>query len=88
MSVRVCECVSCECIFCFSPALRQCPTLVLRGEYDTASLCADADGLMATLTCQKQRIDIADATHYGILEQSAERFFEAITDFIEGDYPL
>jgi hypothetical protein len=20
MSVRVCECVSCECIFCFSPA--------------------------------------------------------------------
>ncbi len=66
----------------------QCPTLVLRGEYDTASLCADADGLMATLTCQKQRIDITDATHYGILEQSAEQFFEAITDFIEDDYPL
>jgi hypothetical protein len=43
---------------------------------------------MATLTCQKQRLDIADATHYGILEQGAERFFEAITDFIEDDYPL
>ena len=65
-----------------------CPTLVLRGEYDTASLCADADGLMATLTCKKQRIDIPDATHYGILEQGAERFFKAITDFIEDDYPL
>ncbi len=66
----------------------KCPTLVLRGEYDTASLCGDADGLMATLTCQKQRIDIADATHYGILEHSAERFFKAITDFIEKYYPL
>lgn len=66
----------------------QCPTLILRGEYDTASLCADADGLMATLTCQKQRIDIADATHYGILEQGSERFFKVITDFISGDFPL
>jgi pimeloyl-ACP methyl ester carboxylesterase len=65
-----------------------CPTLVLRGEYDTASLCADADGLMEALTCQKQRIDIADATHYGILEQGAERFFKAITNFIEVEYTL
>ena len=65
-----------------------CPTLVLRGEYDTASLCADTDGLMTSLTCKKQRIDIPDATHYGILEQGAERFFEAITDFIDHDYPL
>ena len=66
----------------------QCPTLILRGEYDTASLCGDANGLMTILKCEKQRVDITDATHYGILERGAERFFKAITDFIEGDYPL
>ncbi len=65
-----------------------CPTLVLRGEHDTASLIGDADGLMNALTCQKQRIDIADATHYGILERGAMRFFKAIADFIGEEYPL
>lgn len=60
-----------------------CPTLVLRGENDTASLSADADGLISALTCPKQRIDIADATHYGILEKGAERFFKSIADFIK-----
>jgi pimeloyl-ACP methyl ester carboxylesterase len=62
----------------------QCPTLVLRGEQDTASLKADADGLMNTLSCPKQRIDIPNATHYGILEHGAGRFFQAIADFIKG----
>jgi len=60
----------------------QCPTLVLRGEEDTASLSADADGLMAALGGPKKRIDIENSTHYGILEKKAERFFEAIVDFI------
>lgn len=60
----------------------KCPTLVLRGEHDTASLSADAAGLMNALICQKQRIDIPDATHYGILERQAERFFRSIVDFI------
>ena len=62
-----------------------CPTFVLRGELDTASLSADADGLMKKLTCPKKRVDIKDATHYGILELGAERFFQAITDFIENN---
>jgi hypothetical protein len=43
---------------------------------------------MTLLKCEKQLVDITDATHYGILERGAERFFKAITDFIEGDYPL
>ena len=60
----------------------QCPTLVLRGEQDTASLSADADGLMAALGGPKKRIDIANSSHYGILEKRAELFFEAIVDFI------
>jgi pimeloyl-ACP methyl ester carboxylesterase len=59
-----------------------CPTLVLRGEHDTASLSADADGLMNALTCQKQRVDIPNATHYGILEREAIRFFKEIADFV------
>lgn len=62
----------------------KCPTLVLRGEHDTASLSADADGLMNALTCSKQRVDISNATHYGILERQAERFFQSIADFIGG----
>ncbi|MCE2716548.1 MAG: alpha/beta hydrolase [Pseudomonadota bacterium] len=61
----------------------QCPTLVLRGENDTASLSADVDGLMNTLICSKRRIDIENATHYGILEKGAERFFKVMVNFIE-----
>lgn len=60
----------------------KCPTLVLRGEQDTASLNADADGLVSALMCSKQRIDIPDATHYGILERNAMRFFKKIADFV------
>lgn len=63
----------------------RCPTLVLRGEHDTASLSADADGLMNTLTCLKRRIDIPNATHYGILERQAERFFQSIANFIKNE---
>jgi pimeloyl-ACP methyl ester carboxylesterase len=59
-----------------------CPTLVLRGEQDSASVSADATGLINRLTCLKQRIDIANATHYGILEHGAGRFFEAIAEFV------
>lgn len=60
-----------------------CPTLVLRGDQDTASVSIDADGLFNTLTCPKQCIDIAHATHYGILERGAGRFFEAMVAFIQ-----
>lgn len=63
----------------------KCPTFVLRGMQDTASLSADADGLMNALICPKKRVDIPKATHYGILEQRAERFFEAIATFIKSE---
>lgn len=59
----------------------QCPTMVLRGDWDTASLSIDADGLTNKLTCPNKRVDIPQATHYGILEFGAERFFKAINDF-------
>jgi pimeloyl-ACP methyl ester carboxylesterase len=59
-----------------------CPTLILRGEQDSASQDEDMQGLLAKLTCPKQRIDIADASHYGILEKGADRFFNAIGDFL------
>ena len=59
----------------------QCPTLVIRGKYDTASLDTDVSGLMNTLTCHKKRIDISNSTHYGILENDAARFFEEIMQF-------
>lgn len=60
----------------------KCPTLVIRGENDTASVNADVLGIINALTCNKERIDIADATHYGILERTSERFFEKIKQFI------
>ena len=60
-----------------------CPTLVLRGSQDTASVSIDADGLVNALTCPKQRIDIVNATHYGILERGAGRFFEAMVGFVQ-----
>lgn len=59
-----------------------CPTLILRGEQDSASQDEDVKGLFAKLTCPKQRIDIANASHYGILEKGADRFFEAIGEFL------
>lgn len=61
----------------------KCPTFVLRGENDTASLSADVDGLMSKLTCPKRSLDIPNATHYGILEKQSIRFFKAMMDFIE-----
>ncbi len=59
-----------------------CPTLVLRGDHDSASLAADVSGIINTLTCHKQLINVDNATHYGILERGAGRFFKAIIDFI------
>jgi len=38
---------------------------------------------MNTLICSKRRIDIENATHYGILEKGAERFFKVMVNFIE-----
>lgn len=59
-----------------------CPTLILRGEQDSASRNEDMQGLFAQLICPKQRIDIPNASHYGILEKGADRFFEAIGEFL------
>lgn len=61
-----------------------CPTLILRGEQDSASQDIDMQGLFAKLQCPKQRIDISDASHYGILEKGADRFFEVIGEFSNG----
>ena len=58
-----------------------CPTLVIRGEQDSASVDIDVSGLFNSLACPKGRIDITNATHYGILERESRRFFKAISEF-------
>ncbi|MEI6628411.1 MAG: alpha/beta hydrolase [Alphaproteobacteria bacterium] len=58
-----------------------CPTLVIRGEQDSASVSIDVSGLFNSLTCPKERMDITNATHYGILEKESRRFFKAISKF-------
>ena len=61
-----------------------CPTLILRGEQDSSSRDEDMQGLFNKLNCPKQRIDLPDASHYGILEKGADRFFNAIVEFLHG----
>lgn len=62
-----------------------CPTLILRGEQDSASQNEDMQGLFAKLQCPKQRIDIPNSSHYGILEKGADRFFEVIGEFLRSN---
>lgn len=67
----------------YDAAKINCPTLIIRGKQDSASQSEDMDGLMLNLNCVKQRIDIDNATHYGILEKKADRFFDNIIDFFQ-----
>lgn len=59
-----------------------CPTFVIRGEQDSASVGVDVSGLFNSLTCHKERVDITNATHYGILEKESWRFFKLMSDFV------
>lgn len=67
----------------YDAAKISCPTLVLRGEQDTASTSLDMAGLFNNLICPKCHVDIANASHYGILEYEAGRFFTEMINFIQ-----
>jgi len=67
----------------YNAAKIACPTFVLRGEQDTASTSLDMVELLNHLTCPKYHVDIANASHYGILEYGAGRFFTSIVNFIQ-----
>lgn len=59
-----------------------CPTLILRGAYDSLSPAADAEGLLRELGAEdKKMITFGNATHYALAERRAKLLWQEVITF-------
>lgn len=68
----------------YNASMVDCPVLILRGAYDTASQASDMDNLLRQIkNSDKRMITFGDATHYAIIERNASQLWAEITSFVQ-----
>jgi pimeloyl-ACP methyl ester carboxylesterase len=74
-------------MFPYDPSLVICPTLIVRGEWDSLTNDHDAAWLFNALTCTRSTRDvkISKATHLMHLEKSRHELHAVTRDFLRGE---
>jgi pimeloyl-ACP methyl ester carboxylesterase len=70
----------------FDPKLIECPTLIVRGDYDKASLKEDTDELFKQLGAQrKYYITLGNMTHYALAERRCGEVMACVRNFLSDE---
>lgn len=70
----------------YDPAHIECPTIILRGDHDKASLKEDMDNLFEKIAAPKKHyLTIGNMSHYGLVEKRSLELMVAAREFLKGN---